>query len=131
MLRKPKTAEDFIECPSCLHTIPKSEATVYPAGTDRKLKKIWERKLITPGQTQDTDEQSDQESIGSTCTGDGLSSAADCGSEWEYSIGERQRERRYHDEDGSAYDEGWWSKMAVGRPETSANNKRPTTPKDI
>ena len=85
-LRKPKTTGDFIECPSCLHTIPKSEATVYPAGTDRKLKKIWEHKLITPSQAPNDGEQSDQESVGSTCTGDGLSSVADSGSEWEYSL---------------------------------------------
>ena len=82
--------------------------------------------MITPSQAPNDGEQSDQESVGSTCTGDGLSSAEDSGSEWEYSIGSRQREHRYDDEDGDAYDEGWWSKMAVGKPETSAKNKRPT-----
>ena len=101
VLRKPMNSEDFIECPTCLHTIPKSEATVYPAGTDRKLKKIWEDRLIIPGRKQGDDEQSDQESVRSTCTGDGLSSAEDSGSEWEYSIGERQCERRHHDQDDS------------------------------
>ena len=117
VLRKPMSSEDFIECPSCLHTIPKSEATVYPAGTDRKLKKVWADRMITPGRPDDEGDASDHESVGSTCTGDANSDAGTSGSEWKYSVGDRPHEPHRDTTDDHAYDDGWWSRMAVGKAE--------------
>ena len=61
--RAPCDEDDhFIECPSCLHTIPKSEAEqlhTYQAGTQRKIKDI--REMI-PKEGGETDLEEDEES---------------------------------------------------------------------
>ena len=82
--------------------------------------------MITPGQASGEGEQSDHESVGSTCTGDCSSANEASGSEWEYSIGDKPKECRYEDEDDDAYDEGWWSKMAVGKHESATKTKKST-----
>ena len=43
-LRAPCSEGPFVECPSCLHTIPADQINglTHPAGTPRKISKIWD-----------------------------------------------------------------------------------------
>ena len=41
--RAAQNGEDFVECPSCLHTMPLSDIPqlTHSAGAERKVKKLW------------------------------------------------------------------------------------------
>ncbi len=66
--RAPFNGEEFVECPSCLHTMPKSEAMgkcLFKAGTSRKLRDLRpmvSKETISKDKTSSFDSEDDGES---------------------------------------------------------------------